>query len=386
MKHRKTILISSNTSWFIYNFHYRLIEYLIENGYAVAVIAPGDDTTPKIEALGARCYDIGINNMGTNPREEFKLIFDYRKRYKAIAPDIILHYTIKPNIYGSLAAGTLGIPTIATITGLGTVFLRKRFSSGIARTLYKIALRFPKKVFFLNRHDRQLFVDTKLIKSDTAERITGSGIDTEKFKPIKREKSPKDPLRFLLIARLIKDKGIIEFVEAARKILDHNLRSRKKGAREVEFSILGGYYPGNPSAITKEEISAWEEEGTITYLGTSDRVQNVLSTVDCVVLPSYREGISQVLLEAASMEKPIITSNVPGCKEVVDDGINGYLCDAKSVDSLTQQIQKMIALSDELREEMGRRGREKVILEFDEKIVNKKYFDTIESILANVEK
>lgn len=266
----------------------------------------------------------------------------------------------------------LGLPVISNISGLGTVFLNDSLSSKVARFLYKVALKVPKKVFYQNTHDRELFVQSHLVKEEKTDLLPGSGIDTEKFKPL--ENSMRDsntPLQFLFIARLVKDKGLVEYVNAARQISPY---------QKVEFCILGSYYPGNPTAITEEEMKVWEEEGSVKYLGTSDDVKSVIAGADCIVLPSYREGLSRVLLEAASMAKPIITTNVPGCKEVVDDGVNGYLCDVKDADSLAEKMVKMINLSDVERCEMGRRGREKVMKEFDEKIVIEKYKEAITAI------
>ena len=182
----------------------------------------------------------------------------------------------------------------------------------------------------------------------------------------------------------MRDKGLDEFVQAAQTInnaLSTNHRSPITIHNKTEFCILGAFYPGNPTAITEDEMKVWEEEGSVKYMGTSDDVKFVIEEADCIVLPSYREGLSRVLLEAASMAKPIITSNVPGCKEVVDDGVNGYLCEVKDVESLAEQMKKMILLSEDESQEMGRRGREKVIKEFDEKIVIERYLEAISLIL-----
>jgi glycosyltransferase involved in cell wall biosynthesis len=317
-----------------------------------------------------------MNNKGTNPVEDSRLIYDFYRLYKRIAPDVILQYTIKPNIYGSFAAGMLKIPVISSITGLGTVFLNDGISSRIAKWLYKNALRFATDVFFLNSADRALFIDSKLVEAKKASLMPGSGIDTELFMPRKKRQDDDGKFRFLLIARLIKDKGIVEYANAAKKI-------REKGNSQAEFLLLGAYYPGNPTAITEQEIAEWEEEGIIHYLGTNDDVPSVIADVDCVVLPSYREGISQVLLEAASMAKPIIATDVPGCREVVEDGVNGYLCKAKNVDDLAMQMEKMLLLEEEVCREMGNKGREKVIDEFDEAVVNRKYLAKIEEILGD---
>jgi len=369
--HNKTIAIVINTSWNIFNFRVGLLKALQSQGYKIIAIAPRDEYSSKLEAFGFEYHEIKMNNKGTNPVEDAKLVYDFYKLYKQVAPDVILQYTIKPNIYGSTAAGILRIPVISNISGLGTVFLNDSFSSKIARMLYKIALKIPKKVFYQNTHDRELFIESKLVKEAKTDLLPGSGIDTEKFKPIEKKLSKDDTLRFLFIARLVKDKGLIEYVDAARKF---------KNNQKVEFCILGAYYPGNPTAITENEMLAWEREGIVKYIGISDDVMSVIAEYDCIVLPSYREGLSRVLLEAASMAKPIITTNVPGCKEVVDDGVNGYLCDVKDADSLSEQMKKMILLTKEQHRGMGKKGREKVIAEFDEKLVIDKYKQAISEL------
>ena len=370
---QQTVAIVSNTSWFIYNFHLALLQTLQHHGYNIIVIAPKDEYSGKFEAYGMRYHEIIMNNKGTNPVEDIRLVYDFYRLYKKTAPDVILQYTIKPNIYGSIAAGMLKIPVVSSITGLGTVFLNDSFSSRVAKMLYRIALKFAQKVFFLNTADRQLFIDSKLVAVGKAELMPGSGIDTELFKP-QAKKTEKKPFRFLLIARLIKDKGIVEYVEAAQKV-------KKVNGLLAEFALLGAYYPGNPTAITEEEIGRWEEEGSIVYLGTNDDVPSVIAQSDCVVLPSYREGLSQVLLEAASMAKPIIATDVPGCREVVEDGINGYLCEAKNADALSKVMMKILQQDRDACDEMGKRGRAKVEAEFDEKVVNEKYVQTIKILL-----
>jgi len=376
---KRTIAIAINTSWNIYNFRLGLLKALQNDGYNIVIVAPHDDYSEKLEALGFEYHNIGINNKGTNPLEDAKLVLDFYKCYKRIAPDVVLHYTIKPNIYGSMAAGMLGIPVIANISGLGTVFLNNSISSKIARGLYKVSLKIPQKVFFQNRHDRELFIRSHLVKETKTDILPGSGIDTERFKPLKEKKETGDSIKFLFIARLVKDKGLVEFVEAARKT---KKQSTVNHLPSTEFHILGAYYPGNPTAITEEEMQQWEEEGIVTYLGTSDDVKSVIANYDCIVLPSYREGLSRVLLEAASMEKPIITTNVPGCQEVVEDGLNGYLCNVKDADSLADQMKKIMALSNKERREMGRKGREKVVKEFDERLVIGKYKEAIKYLLG----
>jgi len=298
-------------------------------------------------------------------------------------PNVVLFYTIKPNIYGSLAAVILGIPVISNISGLGTVFLNNNLSSKIARLLYKVAMKIPKKVFFQNSYDKDLFIKLKLVDVSKTDIIPGSGINTNKFKPLQViSNNDSKKIKFLFIGRLLKDKGLIEYVEAARAIRNGELKFENRELereiyKNIEFHILGAFYSGNPTAITENEMEIWEKENIVKYLETSDNVKAVIANHDCIVLPSYREGLSRVLLEAASMAKPIIATNVPGCKEVVEDGVNGFLCKVKDTNDLAEKMIKILNLSKEERIKMGQAGREKVIKEFDEKLVIDKYMEEI---------
>jgi glycosyltransferase involved in cell wall biosynthesis len=368
----KRIAIVINTAWNIYNFRVGLLQALQKEGYHIIAIAPKDAYVPKLEALGFEYHEITMNNKGTNPIEDAKLLWQFYRLYKRLNIDATLHYTIKPNIYGTMAAGLLGIPVISNISGLGTVFLDNSFSSRVARLLYKVALKIPQKVFYQNSHDKALFIDSKLVQQSKTDVLAGSGMDTQKFKPMQvAKKSTK--ISFLFVARLLKDKGLVEYVEAAQSLQKEH---------DIKCYILGAYYPNNPTAISKAQMKKWEDTHNVAYLGQSDDVASHMASVDCIVLPSYREGLSRVLLEAASMEKPLITTDVPGCKEVVDDAINGYLCEVKNSHSLAKAMQKMIALSEEERKEMGKKGREKVIHEFDERLVVQKYSEVLFQIFT----
>ena len=367
----KIIALSINTAWNIYNFRLGLIKALQKEGYKLVAIAPKDSYSKKLEKKGIKVFDIKMNNKGTNPIEDLKLIIDYVNIYKTLKPDLVLSYTIKPNIYGSIAAGILKIPVISNISGLGTVFLNDSMTSKIARNLYKIGLKFPKRVFFQNGDDRDLFIKYKLVDPKKTDLLPGSGIDTNKFAPREMQRDDKK-IKFLMIARRVGDKGLYEYLQAAETI--------KKKYKNVEFLLLGAFYPRNPTAITKKELNKWIHRGIINYLGESDEVYKEIEKVDCVVLPSYREGLSRVLLEASSMAKPIVTTNVPGCKEVVKEGINGFLCKSKDYKDLAHKMEKIINLSEKERKMMGRKGREKIVKEFDEEIVIRKYIEIIKNL------
>lgn len=366
------IVISINTSWNVYNFRWGLIKALQKEGYEIYVVTPRDEYSKKIEEVGIKYIDIFINNKGTNPIEDMKTIYQYYKIYKEIKPDIALHYTIKPNIYGTIGAKLAGVKVVNNISGLGTVFLNDNISSKIARNLYKFALKFSDKVFFQNPNDRELFIKNNLVNENKTELLPGSGINTQKFLPL--PKTIKDnKFKFLFIGRLVRDKGIMEYIDAAKII--------KQKYKNIEFQILGHFYLNNPTAITEEELCKWTKKGIVEYLGTSDNVHDIIKESDCIILPSYREGLSRVLLEASSMEKPIITTDTPGCNDVVEHGENGFLCKVKDSKSLVRKIEKMLNLKEEERIQMGKIGRQKVKKEFDETIVINKYIKAIKNLL-----
>lgn len=366
----KKILITINTSWNIFNFRVGLLKALQKEGYKIVCISPYDEYSKKLEDLGFEYHDIKMNNKGTNPIEDMKLIKDYYNLYKKINPDVILQYTIKPNIYGSIAARLLGKKVISNISGLGTVFLNDNLSSKVARWLYKVAL-VKNSVFFQNNDDNDLFIKNKLVKKEQCDLLPGSGINTDIYKPSENYIENKN-FTFMMIARLVKDKGILEYIEAIKII--------KEKYPNVKFKLLGSLYSGNPTAVKEDELNSWINDNLIEYLGHSDDVKSEIEKVDCVILPSYREGLSRVLLESASLAKPIITTNVPGCKDVVVHKENGFLCEVKNNEDLADKIEMMILLSKEEIKDMGNKGREKVINEFDESIVIAKYLEKIKTL------
>ncbi len=368
----KKILIVLNNSWHAYNFRFNLARSLKNNGYEVVFIAPYDKKYSELIKKEFEFYDVNIDPKGINPFSDLKTMIILYRLYKVIKPDIVLSFTIKPNIYSSIVAGMIGIKSISNITGLGTIFIKQSLVTKIAKILYKIALEFNDKVFFQNNDDRNLFVENGLIQKNKTGLLPGSGVDLDKFVPT--SKKIKNKFKFLLIARLLKDKGILEYIGAIKIIKDKY--------KNIEFQILGAVGTANNTAIKKNELQIWIDNDLINYLGTTDNVEDVISKVDCVVLPSYREGIPRSLLEACAMEKPIIATNVVGCKEVVEDKKNGYLCRVKDFQDLADKMQMIINLTDEEKMIMGKVGREKIVKEFDEKIVINKYLRIIKEILC----
>lgn len=363
------VAIVLNTSWNIYNFRMSLVRALVTKGFEVHAIAPEDAYTQRLMDAGCHHHPVKMDSRGINPVKDLALIFELRGIYRKVRPDIILHYTIKPNIYGSLAAASLGIPTVNNVCGLGTVFLRKNLLSRIALMLYRWSFRFPKKVFFQNTDDRDLFVSKRLIASAQADLLPGSGIDLQRFTPgpLSRNKD----FTFLLISRLITDKGVMEYVEAVRKLRAEGIQAR--------FQLLGAKDPKHRRGISLKTVQKWIDENTVEYLGTTEDVQPFIKAADCIVLPSYREGTPHTLLEAASCAKPIVTTNVPGCHQVVQDHYNGLLCRLRDADDLAAKMKSMSQLDPETLRQFGLNGRRKMELEFDEAIVINRYLDVIAS-------
>jgi glycosyltransferase involved in cell wall biosynthesis len=381
MMGRKTrIAIVINTSWNIYNFRLGLMSAFSKRGYEVIAIAPKDRYSKKIEDAGFEFHEIDMDNKGTNPLRDLLFILDLYRLYKKTAPDIVLHYTIKPNIYGSIASYLLGIPAINTVTGLGTAFLEDSFGAKMARLLYRLTSRLPKMTLYQNPYDRELFLKLGMTREDRSDIVAGSGIDTDLFSPRRSVRIDDETIHFLFIARLVTQKGIMEYIEAARKILKEMKGNHMM--KRASFSILGSFYPGNPSAITREQMETWGRERIVNYLGKSDNVREIMVHFDCIVLPSYREGLSHVLLEAASMKKPIIASDVPGCRDVIEDGINGFLCKPADSESLAKAMKKILSCDTSCLERMGNRGRKLVIERFREELVVEKYLSLIEESLS----
>jgi len=364
----KKIAIVSNLSWNLYNFRLSLMEAMRNEGYEVIAIAPYDRYSQKIIDAGFEFHDIKMNAQGINPIEDMKTMYAFYKVFKKVSPDCICQYTIKPNIYGSLVAKSLNIKIINNIAGLGTLFIKENFVTKVAKLLYRISQHKVDKIFFQNRDDYNFFIEQGIVKENRCDILPGSGVNTKKFKPKFKEKS--EHIRFLFIARMIWEKGIAEYVESAREI--------KKKYPNVEFCMLGFLEVENPGAITKSEMQEWVNEGVVNYLGVTDNVYDVITTADCIVLPSfYREGTPKTLLESGSAGKPIITTDNVGCRDVVDDGVNGYLCKPRCSNDLVEKIEMFLNLSYEERLEMGRESRKKIEKEFDEKIVINKYLDAL---------
>jgi len=339
----------------------------------VIAAAPADGYEARLETMGCRFVPLPMDNSGTNPIRDGLLFLRYLMLLRRERPDVFLGYTIKPNVYGSLACHRLGIPVINNVSGLGTAFIRSTWLTRWVKALYRWALRSSTVIYFQNEDDRTLFVEGSLVRTEQTRLLPGSGIDLDRFKPQPRG-TGSAPV-FLLVARLLWDKGVGEFIEAAGIVKARFPRAR--------FQLLGFLDAGNRTAVPRASVERWVAEGMVEYLGDTDDVRPFVAASDCIALPSYREGTPRSLLEAAAMAKPIVTTDVPGCRQIVDDAENGYLCEARNAGDLAQKLLRFIELPPAAKQHMGEMGRLKVEREFDEQIVILEYLGAIRRLLEN---
>jgi glycosyltransferase involved in cell wall biosynthesis len=369
----KKVLLVSNTSWSIYNFRLCVIRHLQELGVKVYVIAPRDNSSDLLVKEGCVYNEVKLDNKGTNPFNDFVFYKELRKMYQRISPDFIFHYTIKPNIYGTYAAYSLQIPSIAVVSGAGHTFIKKNLINLLVKKMLKFAAQKSYQVWFLNQDDLSQFVSANIVVENKTKVLPSEGVNLAHFKRSRDYPMRSgDSMSLLLTARLLWDKGVGIYAEAASVL--------KAEFPNLRFGLLGFLDAKNPTAIAKEQIEKWHNDGLIHYYGSTDDVKSYLEDTDCYILPTYyREGVPRSVLEAASMSIPIITTNNVGCKDVVDDSVNGYLCEMKSVESLLEKIRDIISLDTTERKLMGEKGRKKVENEFDEKIVVKYYSATLKN-------
>ena len=359
-----TVFIIANTYWNIINFRQPIIEMLEKKGAKVYTCAPFDVSSDQtqnrspnfIGLMHAHSHKNGLINAYKSIKE-YKLIFNIKR------PSLILLYTMKPNIYANIAAAQLGIPVISTVTGLGYTFIKGGLTRYISERLYKFAFRKTKYIVFHNPDDKQLFVNQGFAKENRCKVIRGSGVDIEKFKP-QIESKKSDKFIFIFIGRLLVDKGFREYISAARNFIDKE---------DVEFHIVGERYPQNPASLTEKEWNEKSKARNITWHKKQEDVRPYIAEADVMVLPSYREGLPMSILEAMAMGKPVITTDVPGCRETIEAGINGLLVPVKDSEALTNAMQKMYSMPKTELKLWRQRSREKAIEEFSSRIVARAY-------------
>ena len=364
------ILITVNAAWNIWNFRRPIVEALVADGHRVTILAPLDDSLKDIKSIGCNFMPLDMNVKGLNPIDCLKLFQKFKKNFQRERPDIVLSFTIKNNIFGALAANASKTPFIPNVTGLGTAFLSNGVLQIVAERLYRKAFASLPCVFFQNADDRNLFIARGLVQAEQAHLLPGSGIDLARFAVAAYPAQTAAPV-FLMIGRLLRDKGVIEYVEAARLVRATWPRAR--------FQLLGGVDTANRTAIDTMTVQSWQNEGVIEYLGTTDDVRPYIAASHVVVLPSYREGAPRSLIEAAAMARPLIASDVPGCRSVLDDSTTGLLCSARSIESLAEACSAFLSLAPEAQSAMGLAGRAKMEAEFNQVRVVQAYRDAIAS-------
>lgn len=365
------ILMTANAAWNIWNFRRPLVDALIADGNRVTILAPVDDSIADLERIGCKFIPLEMSVKGLNPLADLKLLRRFKQIFRCERPDVVLSYTIKNNVFGAMAARAVHVPFIPNVTGLGTAFLSGGLLQAVAEGLYRRAYRKLPIIFFQNEDDRALFLDRGLVQLEQARLLPGSGIDLVRFATATMPLID-EPLVFLMIARLLRDKGVMEFVDAARQI-----KMRNPDAR---FQLLGATGSNNRTAIDAATVQGWVKEGIIEYLGVTSDIRPHIAAASCVVLPSYREGAPRALIEAAAMARPVIATDVPGCRAIVDRDVSGFLCDVRNAGSLAAAMQQFLDLPQDARAMMGRAGRAKMEYEFDDAIVVRSYREAIVTV------
>jgi glycosyltransferase involved in cell wall biosynthesis len=372
----RVICFVANTTWYISNFKTTLLQYLEARGYEIYVVAPYDQHIGYLNQLKSS-HHIPLHFLsrkGINPFQELRLFWEFYRIYKNLDCGIILHFTIKPNIYGTLAAWLAGKKSIMVIPGLGYLFIKKGFRRWITSWVYRLISPLSEKVIFENSADYEEFITSKIITKVKGLALRGVGVDTQYFVPMPKKRKD-NKIIFTFLGRLIYEKGLREYYQAA-------INLKVKYGEQLECWIVGDIDNGNPSAIKDNELLQWIDSKAIRHIGHSADVREIIRDSDCVVLPSYyREGIPKVLQEGMSMEKPIITCDMPGCREAVEEGKNGFLVLPKNVESLQNTMEKVFLMPFSEREVMGKFGRNKAITEFDHNISNRIYEEVIEKLI-----
>ncbi len=349
------IVVCANQAWNLVNFRADLISALVGAGCRVVAAAPPDPAMQaRLAELGAEFEPLPLDAKGLLPHRDLATIWAIRSLLVRLRPDAWLSWTIKPNVYGSLVAGGLGIPAFPNVSGLGTAFIRRNLLTWAAKQLYRTGFRKAPVVFFQNGTDRDEFVGAGLVLAEQARLLPGSGIDPQHFAPPSGGRPGHR--RFLMLARVVADKGVREFVEAARLT-----RARWPDAR---FVLMGEVGAPNRTAIDRQEVEGWVRDGIVEHLDPVSDVRPQIAAADFIVLPSYREGLSRVLVEAGAMGRPAIASDVPGCRDIVSDGVNGFLCAARSSQALAAAFDRAAQTDDTDWERMARAARERVVTQF----------------------
>ena len=360
------ILILANNDVGLYKFRKELIQSFIEKKHEVYISLPYGEFVNDLQSMGCVFFRTDFDRRGMNPLSDFKLFYTYYRIIKETKPDVVLTYTIKPNIYGGMICGIKKIPYIVNITGLGTAIENKGLVSKLLLVLYKLSLKKAKCVYFQNKKNQKFFLNERVC-FENIKLIPGSGVNLKEFSF--EEYPPKgEKVKFLFIGRIMRDKGIEEYLECAEAITKEN--------KEVEFGIIGDY----DDRKYKDRIQQLVEKRIVVYYGKQADVRPFIKRSHATVLPSYHEGMSNVLLETAAMGRPILTTKISGCVETFDEGVSGYGCESKDAKTLIQIVRKFLNLPHEEKIKMGFKGREKMEREFDRNIIVSAYINEINVI------
>lgn len=363
---KKSVLLLSNSLKGLYSFRKEVIKAICDKGYSVVISVPvRDERTSYFESIGCTIIETALSRRGMNPVADFKLMLNYRKLIRSTQPVAVLTYTIKPNVYGGIACRLMQAPQLANVTGLGDAVENGGWLQKLTITLYKIGLSKAKRVFFQNATNRNYFIQHGIAKGDSV-LLPGSGVNLMQHT---YQTYPTDDgvIRFLFIGRLLKDKGVEELFEAAKQ-------TKAKYPNTV-FQMLG-----TTGGVYQKTLEEYIKAGVVEHLGVTTDVRPYMGAVHCTIMPSYHEGMSNVNLESSANGRPVITTNVAGCRETVDDNTTGFLVNVRDSKDLSEKIEKFILLPYEQKEQMGKEARKKVEIEFDRQIVINSYLNEIESI------
>ena len=379
MNKKKAIKVAlvANTAWSIYNFRLGVMRAMLDKGIEVIAIAPRDDYADKLTAAGVTYISLNLKAHSTSPFTDMKTWYHLYQIYKDQRPDLVLHYTIKMNIYGSIACSWLGLTSISVVTGLGRTFQLSKYTQLLINRLYQQATKANQEVWVLNTEDKKRLAKEGIVESEKIFLLPSEGVNTRRF--IGSEPKPnKKIFRFLYAGRLLHDKGILAYIEAARHMV--------QAGYKVRCEVVGFVNPEDSMSVSLNDLHKWQDEGIINYLGSHEDVRPFIDRADCIVYPSYyQEGVSRILLEAASMSRPIITTDQVGCRDVVQHDKNGFLIRPQSLEELISAMIKMMSLSHQDRIIMGHRGRLLVKELYDEEKIIKVYFDRLISDLIREE-
>jgi glycosyltransferase involved in cell wall biosynthesis len=374
------IVLFANTDWYLYNFRLSLIRRLTSLGHELLLLSPPGEYGPRLRDMGFRWQPLPMDRRSLNPLKEALLVLHIARLLRRERVDLVHGFTIKAAVYGGLAGRLSGVPArVGAVAGMGWVFISDTLQARLLRPVVRLLIRWAvggetARLILQNPDDVAMFRDAGLVPDARMRLIKGSGVDCRRFAPSDRRRGTGEPLRVLLAARLLWDKGLEAFVDAARRL-------RAEG-RNVQFLLAGDPDPGNPAAAAVEDVRAWADEGVVEWLGHVDDMDSLIRSVDVVTLPSRREGLPKALIEAAACARPLITCDAPGCREVVTNGVEGFLVPVDDGEALARAV-AALEEDDALAERMGRAARARALSDFDQEIVLDRTLTVYKELIAD---